>query len=61
MIKTRVVNVRMNHLQEKFDDLSFPYWPSTHQDFVLKNKIALESNYVSTNLHKWIDMVIVYL
>jgi hypothetical protein len=47
----------LNHLQKKVEDVTLPDWASNHQDFILKNRFALESNYVSANLHKWIDLV----
>jgi len=51
----------LNHLQQKVGDVSLPRWASSHQDFVMKNRYALESNHVSANLHKWIDLVFGYL
>ena len=55
------VDLGMNHMQEKVGDVGLPSWAFSHQDFILKNRYALESNYASTNLHKWIDMVFGYL
>jgi len=31
--------------------VTLPPWAKSHQDFILKNREALESNYVSANLH----------
>jgi hypothetical protein len=49
-----------NHLGQKVGDVSLPSWATSHQDFVLKNRFALESNHASANLHKWIDLVFGY-
>jgi len=49
-----------NHLGEKVGDVSLPSWATSHQDFVMKNRFALESNHASANLHKWIDLVFGY-
>lgn len=55
------MDLGLNHLQEKVEDVALPSWASSHSDFVLKNRYALESNHVSANLHKWIDLVFGYL
>jgi len=47
----------LNHMQKKVNDVNLPSWASSHQDFIMKNRFALESNHVSSNLHKWIDLV----
>ncbi|KAG2372851.1 hypothetical protein C9374_013131 [Naegleria lovaniensis] len=38
-------------------DVELPPWAIDAKDFVLKAKEALESEYVSKNLHKWIDLM----
>jgi hypothetical protein len=38
-------------------DVVLPPWASSAEDFVLKNLLALESEYVSTHIHEWIDLV----
>ena len=41
-------------------DVELPPWASTAHEFVRINAAALESEYVSLNLHKWIDLVFGY-
>ncbi|KAJ2866440.1 hypothetical protein GGI22_001285, partial [Coemansia erecta] len=38
-------------------DVILPPWASSPDEFVHINRQALESEYVSTNLHKWIDLI----
>lgn len=51
----------LNHLEERVDDVNLPQWASSHQEFILKNRQALESNFVSSKLNKWIDLVFGHL
>lgn len=51
----------LNHLEELVGDVTLPPWASSHLDFILKHREALESNYISQNLHKWIDLVFGHL
>ena len=39
------------------DHVKLPNWASSPSDFLKKHREALESEHVSRNLHKWIDMV----
>ncbi|DAZ92685.1 TPA: hypothetical protein N0F65_003480 [Lagenidium giganteum] len=38
-------------------DVILPPWAKSPEDFVMKNLVALESDYVSANIHHWIDLV----
>ncbi|QDZ21579.1 BEACH domain-containing protein [Chloropicon primus] len=38
-------------------DVSLPPWASDAADFISKHQQALESEYVSSHLHEWIDLV----
>ncbi|EAX98598.1 Beige/BEACH domain containing protein [Trichomonas vaginalis G3] len=44
----------------RVDDVVLPAWSKCASYFVAINRLALESSYVSTNLHKWIDLVFGY-
>ena len=45
---------------ERVDDVVLPPWASSPKDFVRKCREALESDVVSANLHKWIDLIFGY-
>lgn len=42
---------------EKVNDIILPPWADSPKDFVEKMRLALESEYVSKNLNKWIDLI----
>lgn len=42
------------------NDVQLPPWAKTPEEFVRINREALEGEFVSMNLHKWIDMVFGY-
>mmetsp|Transcript_14284 Transcript_14284/g.17989 ORF Transcript_14284/g.17989 Transcript_14284/m.17989 type:complete len:167 (+) Transcript_14284:1131-1631(+) len=42
---------------KRVDDIKLPKWASTPTEFLVKNREALESDYVSENLHLWIDLI----
>ena len=45
---------------QKIDDVVLPPWAKTPEDFVRINRLALESEIVSSQLHKWIDLIFGY-
>ncbi|CAL9705848.1 unnamed protein product [Knipowitschia caucasica] len=46
--------------QEPVNDVLLPRWASSREDFIAKHRKALESEYVSSHLHKWIDLIFGY-
>ena len=42
---------------KRVEDVSLPKWARTPEEFLKKHREALESDYVSQNLHKWIDLI----
>ncbi|XP_051055321.1 lipopolysaccharide-responsive and beige-like anchor protein isoform X5 [Phodopus roborovskii] len=41
-------------------DVELPPWAKTSEDFVRINRLALESEFVSCQLHQWIDLIFGY-
>ena len=52
------LGVRSNGKQ--VEDVKLPRWASSSDDFLKKNRLALESSFVSNNIHKWIDLIFGY-
>lgn len=46
--------------KERVDDVILPKWAKTAEDFIAIQRRALESEYVSQNLHHWIDLIFGY-
>ncbi|XP_037907722.1 neurobeachin-like protein 1 isoform X2 [Hermetia illucens] len=46
--------------KEKVDDVILPPWASSPEEFIEIHRRALESEYVSQNLHHWIDLIFGY-
>ncbi len=46
--------------EERLNDVVLPPWATTPEEFIRLNREALESEYVSNNLHDWIDLIFGY-
>ena len=42
---------------KRVDDAKLPNWATSPEDFLRKHRAALESDFVSNNLHLWIDLI----
>ncbi|XP_041374666.1 neurobeachin-like protein 1 [Gigantopelta aegis] len=51
---------RLQLTQEPVSDVILPPWAETPEEFIYKHRQALESEYVSNNLHNWIDLIFGY-
>jgi hypothetical protein len=45
---------------DRLNDVELPPWARDADDFIRQHRAALESDFVSANLHKWIDLVFGY-
>ncbi|TGZ60906.1 hypothetical protein CRM22_008277 [Opisthorchis felineus] len=48
------------HHNHNIGDVELPAWASTPEEFIRKHRAALESDYVSSHLHEWIDLIFGY-
>lgn len=42
---------------KRVDEVTLPNWATSAYDFLTKHRAALESDYVSNNIHLWIDLI----
>ena len=45
---------------DRVDNVELPAWAKSPQDFIRKNRKALECDYVSEHIHEWIDLIFGY-
>ncbi|ORY69241.1 beach-domain-containing protein [Neocallimastix californiae] len=48
---------KCNAINKVIDDVILPPWAKTPEEFIRIQRKALESEYVSNNLHNWIDLI----
>jgi len=53
-------NMGTTHDNHPVDDIELPKWAATAHDFVRINRQALESEFVSCQIHQWIDLIFGY-
>ncbi|KAM7346347.1 A kinase anchor protein rugose isoform 16-T23 [Cochliomyia hominivorax] len=55
-------NYRLGHREDgtMVNDVELPQWAKTPEEFVRINRMALESEFVSCQLHQWIDLIFGY-
>lgn len=51
------LNLGVRQNSKKVNDVKLPKWAKTPEEFLKIHRMALESDYVSENLHHWIDLI----
>eukprot|EP01132_Coremiostelium_polycephalum_P008547 gene8547-10508_t len=60
LINGNQVNFGVKQNGKVLDDVVLPPWANSPYHFIWMNRMALESEYVSQNLHHWIDLIFGY-
>ncbi|CAG9772021.1 unnamed protein product [Ceutorhynchus assimilis] len=60
LLNSKGINFGLRHNNVKVGDVELPLWANSPKHFVEILKSALESDFVSNNLHHWIDLVFGY-
>ncbi|KAK2169770.1 hypothetical protein LSH36_7g14012 [Paralvinella palmiformis] len=53
-------NLGINENKKDIADVELPPWAKSPEDFVRINRMALESEFISCQLHQWIDLIFGY-
>lgn len=56
-VNTNGVDLGLRQTGEAIADVTLPPWAKDAHDFVAQHRAALESDFVSQHLHRWIDLV----
>ncbi|XP_073387205.1 uncharacterized protein [Physcomitrium patens] len=57
LVKREGLNLGVRQNEEPVGDVKLPPWANGPEDFISKNRQALESQHVSMRLHFWIDLI----
>ncbi|XP_033115395.1 protein FAN-like [Anneissia japonica] len=57
LVNKQSLNLGVRQDGSKVNNVELPPWATDAKDFCTKCREALESDYVSTHLHKWIDLI----
>ncbi|XP_024362547.1 uncharacterized protein [Physcomitrium patens] len=60
LVKREGLNLGIRQNGEPVGDVKLPPWANDPDDFISKNRQALESQHVSMRLHSWIDLIFGY-
>eukprot|EP00727_Mastigamoeba_balamuthi_P007099 m51a1_g3009 putative beach domain-containing protein (2301) ;mRNA; r:833752-844561 len=60
LLNTNKFDLGTKQCGTKLDDIILPPWAPTPEEFIRINREALESDYVSSHLHEWIDLIFGY-
>lgn len=60
LLNNKRVDLGVNSKGEKINEVKLPTWAESPSHFLEVMRKALESDYVSLNLHKWIDLIFGY-
>ena len=57
LLNTQNLDLGTRANSKRVDEVELPKWAASPEDFLGQHRLALESQYVSNNLHKWIDLI----
>jgi len=60
LVNYQKLDLGIRQTGERVNDVELPPWAKDSKDFLRINRLALESPYVSENLHNWIDLIFGY-
>lgn len=60
LVNMRDIDFGERHDGTKVNNVTLPPWATSPEDFIVKMRQALESQYVSRHLHLWIDLIFGY-